>query len=168
MTVTAVHKDPGALTMTIDAEFDASSERVWQLWADPRLLERWWGPPVYPATVTAHDLRPGGRVEYHMTGPAGDQAHGYWEVLEVEPPRRLTVRDGFARDDGSPNDELPVMTATVTIQDIGGGRTRMSIASAFPSLAAMEQVLAMGAEEGMVQSIGQIDGILAAEPVARR
>jgi hypothetical protein len=38
MTVTAVRKDPQALTMTIDAEFDVSPERVWQLWADPILL----------------------------------------------------------------------------------------------------------------------------------
>ena len=67
MTVTAVRKDPQALSLTLDAEFDASPERVWQLWADPRQLERWWGPPTYPATVTKHELRPGGRVEYHMT-----------------------------------------------------------------------------------------------------
>ena len=72
MTVTGVRKNPETLTMTLDAEFDASLERVWQLWADPRKLERWWGPPTYPATVTAHDLRSGGRVEYHMTGPEGD------------------------------------------------------------------------------------------------
>ncbi len=56
MTVTAVRKDPDSLTMTVDAEFDASPERVWQLWADPRQLERWWGPPTYPATV--HEARP--------------------------------------------------------------------------------------------------------------
>ena len=77
MTVTAVHKDPDALTMTLTAEFDASPTRVWQLWADPRQLERWWGPPTYPATFTAHDLAPGSHVEYHMTGPSGDQPHGY-------------------------------------------------------------------------------------------
>ena len=64
MTVTAVRKDPEALTMTITAEFDAPVERVWELWADPRLLERWWGPPTYPATVIEHDLSPGGRVHY--------------------------------------------------------------------------------------------------------
>ena len=40
MTVTAVRKDPAALTMTLTAEFDASPERVWQLWSDPRQLER--------------------------------------------------------------------------------------------------------------------------------
>jgi len=77
MTVTAVHKDPDALTMTLTAEFDASPERVWELWADPRQLERWWGPPTYPATFTKHDLAPGSRVEYHMTGPEGDQPKEY-------------------------------------------------------------------------------------------
>ena len=61
MTVTNVHKDPDARTMTITAEFDAPVERVWQMWADPRQLERWWGPPTYPATFVDHDLSPGGR-----------------------------------------------------------------------------------------------------------
>ena len=116
MTVTGVRKDPQALTMTIDAEFDASPERVWQLWADPRQLERWWGPPTYPATFTRHDLAPGSRVEYHMTGPEGDQPHGYWDIVEVDPPRSLVFQDGFANDDGSPNTDLPPTTARVTIE----------------------------------------------------
>ena len=100
--------------MTLTAEFDASPERVWQLWADPRQLERWWGPPTYPATFTEHDLTPGGRVEYHMTGPNGDQPRGYWEILEVDPPHRLVFRDGFANEDGTPNPDFPMTTARVT------------------------------------------------------
>ena len=163
MTVTAVRKDPEALTMTVDAEFEASPERVWELWSDPRQLERWWGPPTYPATVDSHDLRPGGRVEYHMTGPAGDQPRGYWVVDEVEPPNRLVFRDGFANADGTPNADLPLNEARVTIEPIGAGRTRMSIESIFPDAAAMEQVLAMGMEDGLTQAIGQIDAILAEE-----
>src|SRR5260370_814135 len=103
MTVTAVRKDPQRLTLTVEAEFDTSVERVWQLWADPRKLERWWGPPTYPATFTKHDLAPGGRVESHMTGPAGDQPHGFWDVLEVEPPRRILFRAGFANADDRHN-----------------------------------------------------------------
>ena len=161
MTVTAVHKDPKALTMTISAEFDATPERVWQLWADPRQLERWWGPPSYPATFTTHDLSPGSRVKYHMTGPEGDQPRGYWDILEVDPPRRIVFRDGFALDDGSPNEALPQGEARVTIEPIGAGRTRMSIENLFPSTEAMEQVLAMGMEEGMKEAMGQIDAILA-------
>ena len=167
MTVTAVRKDTQALTMTVDAEFDAPAERVWQLWADPRQLERWWGPPNYPATFTRHDLSPGSRVEYHMTTPEGDQPKGYWDVLEVNPPHRLTVRDGFANEDGTPNDAFPTGEMRVTIEGIGGGRSRMSIESVFPSTEAMEQLLAMGQEEGMKQAVGQIDAILA-EAMARR
>jgi uncharacterized protein YndB with AHSA1/START domain len=165
MTVTAVRKNAEALSMTTTAEFDASPERVWQLWSDPRQLERWWGPPTYPATFTKHGLTPGSHVAYHMTGPDGDQPRGWWEVLEAEPPHRLVFRDGFANDDGTPNDDLPVTTARVTIEDIGGGRTRMSVESVFPSPEAMEQVLAMGAEEGLTQAIGQIDAILAEDAV---
>ena len=166
MTVTAVRKDPEALTMTLNAEFDASADRVWQLWSDPRQLERWWGPPTYPATFTRHDLSPGSRVEYHMTGPEGDQPKGYWDVIETDPPHRLIVRDGFANDDGTPNEEMPEGEMRVTIEEIGEGRTRMSIENIFPSTEVMEQLLAMGQEEGLKQAVGQIDAILASAPIA--
>jgi uncharacterized protein YndB with AHSA1/START domain len=166
MTVTAVHKDPSALTMTLTAEFDATPERVWELWADPRQLERWWGPPTYPATFTRHELEPGGRVEYHMTGPGGDQPRGYWDVVEVDPPRRLVFQDGFANDDGSRNDDLPRTEGRVTIEPIGAGRTRMSIESHFPNTEAMERLVAMGMEQGLTEAVGQIDAILAEGAVA--
>ncbi len=165
MTVTAVRKDPEALTMTLDAEFDASPERVWQLWADPRQLERWWGPPTYPATFTKHDLAPGSRVEYHMTGPEGDQPRGFWDIVEADAPNSIVIRDGFANDDGTPNTDFPVGEMRVRIEEIGDGRTRMSIDNVFPSTEAMEQVLAMGQEEGLKQAVGQIDAILAEDAV---
>src|SRR6266566_2045198 len=147
MTVTAVQKDASALSMTVVADFPASPERVWQLWSDPRQL--------------------GGRVTYHMTGPGGDQPRGYWDVDEVQPPHRLTFRDGFLHDDGTVNPDLPTTVALVTIEDAGNGQTRMSIESHFPSTEAMEQLLAMGMEEGMKQAVGQIDAILAEDLAAR-
>lgn len=161
MTVTAVRKDSHAPSLTVDAEFDASPERVWRLWSDPRQLERWWGPPTFPATFTKHDLTPGSRVEYHMTGPEGEQPHGYWEVQDVDPPHSLIVRDGFANEDGSPNTDMPTNELRVTIEEIGPGRTRMSIMSVFPSTEAMEQLVALGMETGLTQAVGQIDAILA-------
>jgi uncharacterized protein YndB with AHSA1/START domain len=166
MTVTAVRRDAEALTMTLDAEFDATPERVWQLWADPRQLERWWGPPNYPATFTKHELTPGARVEYYMTTPEGDTPKGYWTILEVEPPTHIRAIDGFANEDGSNADDMPGPgEMDVRIEDIGGGRTRMSIESHFPSTEAMEQVLAMGQEQGMTEAVGQIDAILAADKI---
>jgi len=164
MTVTAVRKDPQRLTLIVEAEFDASVERIWQLWADPRKLERWWGPPTYPATFTKHNLTPGSRVEYHMTGPAGDQPRGYWDVLEVEPPRRILLRDACANSDGTPN---PENTIRVEIEEVAPGRTRMSIETVFPSAAAMKQALANGTDEGLSQAVSQIEAILAEETIQR-
>ena len=161
MTVTAVEKDPEALTLVLTAEFDASPELIWDLWADPRKLERWWGPPTYPATFTAHDLAPGSRVEYHMTGPSGDQPRGYWDIVEVDPPSRLVFQDGFAKDDGTPDDQMPRNEVVATIEPIDAGRTRMSIAAHFPSTEAMQMQVDMGMVEGLTEAVGQIDAILA-------
>ena len=169
MSVINVVKDPENLTMTLTAEFDATPERVWQLWADPRQLERWWGPPTYPATFTSLDLRAGGRASYFMTGPDGKQVTplGYWEIVSVDPPRRIEMLDGFANADGTPNQDMPGPGGmNVTIEPIGNGRTRMTIENIFPDQSAMEQLLAMGQEEGMTEAVGQIDAILAEDPVA--
>ena len=85
---------------------------------------------------------------------------------EVNEPRRITFRDGFANDDGSVNTEFPSTTGIVTIEPIDAGHTRMSIESHFPSKEALEQILALGMEEGLTQAVGQIDAILAEQPVA--
>jgi uncharacterized protein YndB with AHSA1/START domain len=161
MTVTSVARDTEGLRLTITSEFDAPVEQVWSLWADPRLLERWWGPPTYPATFVDHDLTPGGTVSYHMTGPDGDQPRGWWRVRAVEAPHRLEFEDGFADSDGIPNPDLPTTTNDVTLVALDDGRTQMSIEAAFPSAEAMEQMIAMGMEEGMTLALGQIDALLA-------
>ena len=98
--------------------------------------------------------------------PEGDQPRGYWEILETDPPRSLAFRDGFANADGTPNSDMPLTEARVTIEPIGDGRTRMSITSTFPDAAALQQLLAMGMEEGLKEAVGQIDAILAEDVAA--
>ena len=161
MGIIAVDKDLENLTMTVTAEYDVTAERAWRLWSDPRQLERWWGPPQYPATVETHELVPGGTVAYFMTGPEGDRYPGWWTVLEVDEPRRLLVKDGFANPDGTPNFELPTTEMDVRIDDRVGGGVRITILSSFPSLEALEQLLQMGMEEGLKAAMGQIDALLA-------
>jgi uncharacterized protein YndB with AHSA1/START domain len=158
---TTVEKDPAAHTMTVTTELDATVERTWQLWADPRQLERWWGPPSHPATVVEHELTPGARVRYFMTSPEGEKYHGMWDVVAAEPPRRLELVDSFADDSGAKNESLPSTRMTVTLTEGAGGGTVMTMHSQFASVEAMEQLLSMGMEEGLQEALGQIDGILA-------
>jgi len=161
MTVTAVRRDEGSLTLTITAEYEAPPARVWELWADPRLLERWWGPPTYPATVVDHDIASGGSVSYYMTGPEGDRHWGWWRVTSSDAPWVLVFEDGFADDTGAPDPGMPVTTARVSLERTDGGGTRMVIESTFASLEAMERLVSMGMEEGMRAALGQTDEVLA-------
>ena len=160
MSIVSVEKDVENLTLVLVAEFDAPIERVWELWADPRKLERWWGPPTFPATFEKHDFSPGGSVSYYMTGPAGEKPRGWWQISTVEPPQYLEFTDGFSDDDGNPVTDMPVMTVQVRLTERGGG-TRMEMLSAFASREDMQQILEMGGAEGLQQAVGQMDALLA-------
>jgi uncharacterized protein YndB with AHSA1/START domain len=164
MSVTSVQKDPEALTMTVTADLDATVERVWQLWSDARQFEQWWGPPGYPVTVVDHDLRAGGRIEFFMVGAEGERHDSTWEVVAADPPRQLELRDADVDDDGRPNDGNAMTVMVITIDERPGGGTVMAIRTHFDSLAGMEQVLAMGIEEGMCMVLAQIDEVLAGSP----
>lgn len=160
MSVTSVDRDFDNLTLTLIADFEAPVERVWQLWADPRQLERWWGPPTYPATVERHDLTPGGEVTYFMTGPEGDTHRGWWRITSVNPPKSLEFSDGFADEDGRPASDMPVSTVEMQLIDHHGG-TRMELRSVFDSREEMDQLMDMGAAEGLQEAVGQMDALLA-------
>jgi uncharacterized protein YndB with AHSA1/START domain len=160
--VLAVERDPVALTLTIVSEFDAPPARVWQVWADPRQLERWWGPPNYPATVVDHDLTPGGRVTYSMTGPDGATYHGWWRVIAVDPPHSLDFEDGFADENGRPNDDLPITSIEVRLTAATAASTTMTMISRFSSVADMDQIIGVGQDEGVALAVRQIDAILTA------
>jgi uncharacterized protein YndB with AHSA1/START domain len=165
MTVLDVITSTDDLTLTLTARYPATVEQVWRLWSDPRLLERWWGPPEFPATVVSQDFRPGGRLSYYMTGPDGAKYPGWWEFVTIDAPMSLSFRDGFANDDGTANDAAPVMLAEVSLEPIGTHSetdplTHMAIVTTFASLADMEQVTAMGVEEGLRAAVGQIDALL--------
>lgn len=159
MSIITTTKDLESLTMVVVAEFGASTHEVWQLWADPRKLERWWGPPDWPATFTRHDLIPGGQSRYHMTGPDGEQPGGYWQIAEVEEPTRFVIRDGFTDDAGDPVPGDPVLME-VKLEEQPGG-TRMTLTSTFASAEQLDEMVKMGMEEGLAGAIEQIDGILA-------
>jgi len=160
MTVTSVSRTTDTRTMTFTAEFDAPVSRVWNLWEDPRLLERWWGPPTYPATFEDHDLRPGGRSNYFMTGPEGDTPRGWWKALSVDPPNHFEFENGMAGPDGEPDPAMPSMVVKVTLEERHQGGTRMISEIEYPSTEAMEKFLSMGMEEGMTLAMGQMDALL--------
>lgn len=161
MPVTDISKNLDDLTLTITAEFAAPVERVWQIYADPRQLEKIWGPPGYPATVVEHALTQGGTVTYFMTGPDGEKYPGYWKVTAVDELRSFSFEDGFADDDLTPSSDMPVAHSVYTFERLGEAATRVTYVSRYQSAEGLQKVLEMGVEEGTRQAINQIDGLLA-------
>ena len=151
MSVVEVVKDIAGRRLVITAQFDASVERVWQLWADPRLLERWWGPPDHPITVLAHDLRPGGRVSYVAVGPDGEQTPGSWDVREVDPPCHLVFDLG--------NAATSAVATTVSILP-HGRQTRLLVTAGFDSTGAMDLLLGLGFDLGMRTAVEQLAALV--------
>ena len=117
------------------------------------------GPPEWPATFTRHDVFEGGESHYVMTGPDGSRSGGMWTFQSVDEGRSFVVRDGFAREDGTLNTDLPTMLMTFGFEETDGG-SRLVTVTSFPSLEALEQLVEMGMEEGTKAAMSQIDAVL--------
>src|SRR5687768_16057785 len=168
MPIQSITSDKDALSLTVIGEYPVPVERLWEAYADPRQLERFWGPETWPATFTRHDMAVGGRSEYFMTGPDGATSRGWWRFLAVEPRRRFEVEDGFAHEDGRPNEDMPSMRMVFTFEPTATG-SRFTSVTHLSSLESMQQLVEMGMIDGLKSALGQLDAVLAesGSPAAR-
>lgn len=161
MPVTDIKTDTESLTLTLTAEFAAPVERIWQLYSDPRQLERVWGPPSHPATFVDHDLTPGGRVTYFMTSPEGEKFAGLWNVTAVDEGKGFAFEDAFADAEFNAVPDMPVSENDYRFES-GGPGTVATYTSVYASAEALQQVLDMGMIDGATSAIAQIDDYLVA------
>jgi uncharacterized protein YndB with AHSA1/START domain len=160
MTVLSVDKNATELSMVVTAEFAASVDDVWRLWADAQLFARWWAPPGFEVTSEEHDVRPQGRIAFFFTSAEGEKYPMEWEVLEVDAPSRLVLRDADVDENGEPNDGNGLTTMEIAVLP-AGDKTRMLVTSGFASLEGMEQAVEVGFDEGLRFNLGQAETVLA-------
>ena len=161
MPVIEVTKDVDTHSITIVAEFAATVERLWELYADPRQLEKVFGPPTYPATFVEHELTEGSTSKYFMTSPDGEKYPGLWRITSVDRPNGFTFEDFFATENFEPAEDLPASECSYSFEPTAEG-VRATYVSVFTSAEALQEVLDMGMEEGATSSINQIDAFLSA------
>jgi len=160
MPITSVSKDPEALTMTVVSEFPVPVQRLWDAYADPRQLEKFWGPVEWPATFVRHDFAEGGRSDYYMTGPDGERGpDAFWKFVSVDPGKSFVVDDGFTHPEGTPFEDVPPMRMTFTFEPTEGG-SRVTNVTKFVSAEALAKTLEMGVEEGMKSAMSQMDAVI--------
>lgn len=71
---------------------DAPRERVFEAFADPARLARWWGPKGFTNTIHEFDLRPGGVWRSVLHAPDGTDHPNESVFVEVVVPRRVVLR----------------------------------------------------------------------------
>ncbi len=160
MPLTSVTKDAAMLTLTVVGDYPVPQERLWNAFADPRQLERFWGPPTMPATFTRHDMRVGGRAEYFLTGPKGETWSGSWKFTAVNPITSFEAQDG---EDNAEDENMP-SSMTFTFQATPTG-SRMICVTKFSSVEAMERTVP-GMEEGLCAAMAQLDEVLSEQVVS--
>lgn len=157
MPLTSITKDAATHTLTVVGDYPVPQQRLWDAFADPRQLERFWGPPSMPATFTRHDFTVGGRAEYHLTALNGQTWSGAWIFTAVDPI------SSFEADDGEDNTEDASLPSSMrfTFETTASG-SRMTCVTRFSSLEAMEQTIP-GMEEGLRAAMSQLDDVLAGQ-----
>ena len=155
MPLTSVTRDAARLTLTVVGDYPVPQQRLWDAFADPRQLERFWGPPTWPATFTRHDLKVGGRAEYFLSGQNGEKWSGSWTFTAVTPISSFEAHDG---EDNAEDEDMPAsMKFTFDATPTG---SRITIVTRFSSVEAMEQTTP-GMEEGLRAAMPQLDAVLA-------
>lgn len=121
--------------ITLTRVFDAPRALVWQAWTQAEHVARWWGPQGFTTRVVMLDLRPGGRSRYVMTGPDGTEYPVAGTFLEIVPMERIVATDEFDEGfEGPAGDDLPSGTVLTCLFEDLGGRTRLTLRLAHPTV----------------------------------
>jgi uncharacterized protein YndB with AHSA1/START domain len=152
---------PHRLTILGDREvrveriFNASRERVWRAFTEPKLIAQWWGRGNR-LDVERMEVRRGGHWRFVEHTDHGD--HGFeGRYREVTPPERLAYTFEW---DGEPGH---VTVDTVAFEDLGDGRTRVVTTTLFLTTEDRDGMMSAGMEQGLSASYAALDRLFARE-----
>jgi uncharacterized protein YndB with AHSA1/START domain len=142
----------------LSREFNAPRELVWEAMTNPKHVAKWWGPRGFSTTIETMDFRVGGEWKLTMHGPDGTNYPNEKVFTEIVKPEKIVFSHGGRREGGSRVDSV----ATWTFDEIGKGRTKVSLRMVFPSAAELERVVKeFGAIEGGQQTLEKLGEHLA-------
>jgi uncharacterized protein YndB with AHSA1/START domain len=144
---------PSDREIRIERIFNAPRERVWQALTEPALVAQWWGRGN-KLVIERMELERGGHWRIVEHAPEG--VHGFeGRYREVTPPERIVQTFEW---DGMPG---YVAVETMTLEDLGDGRTRIVTLSLFHTQEERDGMLHSGMEGGLNQSYAALDRVLA-------
>jgi uncharacterized protein YndB with AHSA1/START domain len=152
---TTITAEPGKQDLLITREFDAPREMVYRAHIDPDLFVQWLGPHGYEMKLEQFEPHSGGRYRYiHKDGNGNDYGfHGSFHTIS---PERMIQTFEF---DGYPGH---VSLDDMTLVDLPGDRTRITVHSVFQSVADRDGMIQNGMEQGVREGYERLDAIFEA------
>jgi len=151
---TEILSDPDVPLVRITREFDAPPEKVFRAHTDPDLLVRWLGPRGVEMRIDSFDCRTGG--SYRYVHSADGEEYGFrGSFHEVRPAELIVQTFTF---EGMPDG---VALERLVLEDLGGGRTRLTATSLVDSFEGRDGFVASGMEVGVIEGYQRLDAILA-------
>jgi uncharacterized protein YndB with AHSA1/START domain len=148
-------QDPCAIVTR--REFDAPRALVFEVWTDPKHLAQWWGPKGFTTTTSAFDMRVGGVWRFVMHGPDGRDYQNRITFDEIVKPERICYHHG-----GGDDLEPVQFRTTVTFEELGRNRTRLTLHAIFPSAAERDRVIReYHADKGAAETLARLADHLA-------
>jgi uncharacterized protein YndB with AHSA1/START domain len=152
---TQIVSDPDVPLVRIVREFDAPPEKVFRAHTDPELLVQWMGPRGLEMTIDHYECRTGGSYRY-IHSRDGEEYGFHGSFHEVRPNELIVQTFTF---EGFPDQ---VALEKLVLEDLGGGRTRLTATSLVDSFADRDAFVASGMETGVVEGYERLDAVLAA------
>lgn len=147
-------------TVQVKREFDAGLALVWDAWTKPELLDQWWAPKPYQNRTKSMDFREGGTWLYAMISPKNEVHWCKNDYIKINLHVSYTGLDAFCDENGVTNVTMPRTEWTNTFVE-ENGKTLVTIEAKYNTLADLEQVIAMGFQEGFTMGLNQLDALLA-------
>ena len=149
---TAIEADEKVPVIRITREFAATPAQLFKAHTDPELFARWIGPDSTITRIEHWDARTGGSWRYVATAEGQDYGfHGcFHEVREDRIVQTFTF-------DGQPDG---VALETLTFEDLGDGRTRLTAQSLCDSFEGRDMWLTSGMEVGVNEGYAKLDAML--------
>jgi uncharacterized protein YndB with AHSA1/START domain len=143
--------------VTITRVYDAPARLLFEAYSKPEHVMQWFGPKGWPLTLCEMDFRVGGRFRFAMTGPSGKQNTPFGgEYLEIVPNKKIVYDNGFETKGAGR------MIVTVTYDEIGEGRTKLTVHTLFQSIAMRNSHVSRGFEQGTNSGLDQLGDLVAA------
>jgi uncharacterized protein YndB with AHSA1/START domain len=162
MTVTST-KQSKETEIVINREFAAPRQLVWDVWTEPKHIEKWFGPKGFTTRVEGFDFKVGGRSTYVMVGPDGKEYPGTGIYREIVPIEKFVTTDEFGEgfEESHPDMDLPQGMVTTCLFDDFGKTTKLTLIIAHPTVEDRKKHEAMGVVDGWNSSFDKLDDYLA-------